>query len=95
MPAKKQVKKAVSILKRQRQNIKAHTRNVAVKAGVKTMIKKVRAAVEAKNLEAAKTALKEAEIALRKASSKGVLHKRNSSRRVARLATLVSKAGGK
>jgi small subunit ribosomal protein S20 len=95
MPAKKQVKKAVSILKRQRQNVKAHERNVAVKASVKTAVKKVRAAVEAKDPEAAKTALREAETALRKASSKGVLHKRNSSRRVARLAVMVAKAGAK
>jgi small subunit ribosomal protein S20 len=90
MPAKKMVKKAPSILKRQRQNTKRRERNAVEKASVKTMVKKVRTAAESKDLEGAKKAFLEAEITLRKAASKGVLHKRNASRRVARLSKLVA-----
>ena len=90
MPAKKMVKKTPSILKRQRQNTKRRERNATAKAAVKTFVKKVRAAAEKNDLEGAKKAMLEAEKELRKAATGGVLHKRNASRRVSRLAKLVS-----
>ena len=68
-----------------------HEKNKAVKSGVKTAVKKVDAAVAAGDKEAAKASLREAEVELKKASSKGVLPKTTSSRKVSRLAKAVNK----
>jgi small subunit ribosomal protein S20 len=90
MPAKKPVKKSLSILKRQRQIEKRRTRNAQARARVRTLVSKVRRAVAAGDAAAAKAALLEAERGLAKAASAGILHHRNASRRVSRLARLVS-----
>ncbi len=66
-------------------------RNKAIKSRVKTYVKKVDAAVEAGDKAAAVAALKEAEIELKKATSKGVYHKNTTSRKVSRLTKLVNK----
>lgn len=60
-------------------------RNKAIKSGVKTAIKKVYAAIDANDKEAAKTALLDATSVIDKATSKGVYHKNTSSRKVSRL----------
>ncbi|MCD8216863.1 MAG: 30S ribosomal protein S20 [Clostridiales bacterium] len=65
-------------------------RNKAIRSAVKTSIKKVEAAVAANDKEAAKTALTAATSSINKAASKGVYHKNNASRKVARLAKLVN-----
>ena len=65
-------------------------RNIAIKSGVKTAIKKVYAAIDAKDVEAAKVALKDATIAIDKATTKGVYHKNNASRKVSRLTKAVN-----
>ena len=60
-------------------------RNKAIKSKVKTYVKKVETAVEKKDVEAAKVALKEAISVINKAGSKGVYHKntcRSEERRV-------------
>ena len=65
-------------------------RNKAIKSKVKTEIKKVRAAVEAKDVEAATNALKSATIEIDKATTKGVYHKNNAARKVSRLTKAVN-----
>ncbi|MBQ8188958.1 MAG: 30S ribosomal protein S20 [Lachnospiraceae bacterium] len=65
-------------------------RNKAIKSGVKTAIKKVYAAIDAKDVEAAKVALKDATTAIDKATTKGVYHKNNASRKVSRLTKAVN-----
>ncbi|MBQ3974705.1 MAG: 30S ribosomal protein S20 [Lachnospiraceae bacterium] len=65
--------------------------NKAVKSQVKTAVKKVRAAVEAGDKEAAKAALINASSVIDKAETKGVIHKNNASRKVSRLASAVNK----
>lgn len=65
-------------------------RNKAIKSGVKTSIKKVYAAIDAKDADAAKEALKNATVAIDKAATKGVYHKNNASRKVSRLAKAVN-----
>jgi small subunit ribosomal protein S20 len=62
-------------------NEKAHQRNKAVKSALKTSIKKVHAAVEAGDADAAKAAALEASRLLDKAASKGVIHKRQAANR--------------
>ena len=65
-------------------------RNKAIKSGVKTSIKKVYAAIDAKDADAAKEALKNATVAIDKATTKGVYHKNNASRKVSRLTKAVN-----
>ncbi len=65
-------------------------RNKAIRSGVKTAIKKVEAAVAAKDKAAASAALLQATSVIDKAASKGVYHKNNSARKVSRLAKAVN-----
>ena len=79
-----------STIKRARQALKRQQINRAALSGVKGAIKKVLSAVESNNLDAAKTALREATSTLNKARSKGILKRNTVSRRVARLAAKVN-----
>ena len=65
-------------------------RNKAIKSEVKTMIKKVYAAIETKDQDAAKAALKDAISTMDKATSKGVYHKKTASRKISRLQKAVN-----
>ena len=65
-------------------------RNKAIRSQVKTAIKKVETAVTAGDKEAATAALASATSVISKAETKGVYHKNNASRKVARLAKLVN-----
>ena len=65
-------------------------KNKAIKSEVKTSIKKVEAAVAANDKAAAVEELKNATAVIEAAGSKGVYHKNNVARKVARLAKLVN-----
>lgn len=65
-------------------------RNKAIKSKVKTVVKKVEAAVAAGDKELAKTSLLDAISEIDKATSKGVYHKNTSSRKVSRLSKAVN-----
>ena len=65
-------------------------RNKAVKSKVKTYVKKVYAAIDAKDKDAAKTALTAAISEINKAGSKGVYHKNTCARKVSRLTKAVN-----
>ncbi|MBQ4531506.1 MAG: 30S ribosomal protein S20 [Lachnospiraceae bacterium] len=65
-------------------------RNKAIKSEVKTYIKKVEAAVAAKDAAAAKEALLIASKKIDMAASKGIYHKNNAARKVSRLAKAVN-----
>ena len=65
-------------------------RNKAIKSKVKTYIKKVYAAIDAKDKEAAQAALNEAIAEMSKATSKGVYHKSTTSRKVSRMTKAVN-----
>lgn len=75
-----------SAAKRARQSVKRHDRNKAVISSVRTQVRKAREAIAKGDAAVIDVELKKAAAALDKAASKGVLHKRNASRRVARLA---------
>lgn len=55
------------------------------------MVKKVYAAIDSKDQETAKAALKAAISTLDKATTKGVYHKNTTSRKISRLQTAVNK----
>ncbi len=65
-------------------------RNKAIKSKVKTVVKKVEAAVAAGDKELAKASLLVAISEIDKATTKGVYHKNTSSRKVSRLTKAVN-----
>lgn len=65
-------------------------RNKSIRSEVKTAIKKVEAAVAAKDKAAAVETLKSATSVIESACSKGVYHKNNAARKVSRLSKLVN-----
>lgn len=65
-------------------------RNKSIKSSVKTAIKKVDAAVAAKDKAAATVALKAAIAEISKAGSKGVYHKNTCARKVSRITKAVN-----
>ncbi len=66
-------------------------RNKAIKSSVKTAIKKVDAAIAAKDKTTADSALVAAISEIDKAASKGVYHKKTASRKISRLTLAVNK----
>ncbi len=70
-----------SQIKRNKQNLKRHERNKAVKTGLKTAIRKFRTAAEAGDKDEAITLGRQANRALDKAVSKGVIHKNQAANR--------------
>jgi len=79
----------ISAIKRAKQNEKRRLRNRHVSSTCRTLVKKVRAAIES-NATAADAAFADAAKALGAAASKGILHKNNASRRIGRLAAAVA-----
>lgn len=71
-------------------NQKKADRNKSIRSAVKTSIKKVEAAVVAKDKEAAVAALANAISTIDKAATKGVYHKNNAARKVSRLSKAVN-----
>ena len=65
-------------------------RNKAIRSSVKTAIKKVYTAIDAKDKEAASAALLNATSVIDKAATKGVYHKNFASRKVSRLSKTVN-----
>jgi small subunit ribosomal protein S20 len=76
--------------KRIRTAEKARIRNRAVRSELKTYVKKVRAAVEAGDKEAAQTASYVACRKLDKAASKGIIHKNQAAQRKSGVQKLVN-----
>lgn len=90
MAGKSAPKKNLSALKRVRQSEKNKLRNKAVRTAIKTVTKKVEAAVSSKDKEGIKGLLIEAESLISKAATKGVIHRNTASRRISRLARLAN-----
>jgi small subunit ribosomal protein S20 len=74
--------------KRHRQSLKRHARNQSSKSRIKTLMKKVIAAVNSGDTTA-ETQLRIAASAIQKAGRKRILHPNTAARRVARLSRLV------
>jgi len=81
--------------KRMRQNESRRMRNRHVKTNIKTMVKRVREAVQEKNEAKAKEALARVIPLVDKAASKGVIHWRTRARKISRLTRLVNTMGAK
>ena len=79
-----------SQIKRNRTNEIARDRNRAAKSAIRTASKKVRVAVEAKDLATAETALVNAFRLIDKSVSDGIQHKNTASRQKGELQRLVN-----
>lgn len=75
--------------KQNRQRAKRQARNTAQKTAMRTAVKRVRAAIGAKNVKAAKDALPAAIKAVDRAASKGVIKPGTASRSISRLTVAV------
>jgi len=84
---------SISAKKRLRQNARRRLRNRQVKTTLKTQTKKVLAALEEGNAEAAQREFRATARALDEAVTKGTVHKRTAARRKSRLARLVGALG--
>jgi small subunit ribosomal protein S20 len=80
----------LSAIKRAKQNEKRRLRNLHIKTTVKSSIKKVREAIESKDVEVAQKALLKAIPLIQKARSKGVFHRNSSARKISRLTLKVN-----
>lgn len=83
MPNIKSAKKRVVL------NEKSRQRNVAARSKMRTLVKKVLAAVAQNNKEAAVAAFKEAEPVLDRAACKGLIHKNKAARHKSELANKI------
>ncbi len=85
-----------SAIKRAKQNERRKARNSSVISEVKSAAKKVSESLKTAAADEIKTNLQKAIVLLDKAVSKGVLHRRNASRRISRLMHAVNaKLSGK
>ncbi len=75
--------------KRNRQRLVKTARNRAISSTVRTLVKRVRTALHAKDKAAASSALKLATVALDKATTKGAVHVKAASRTIGRLSAQV------
>ncbi|HUV50482.1 MAG TPA: 30S ribosomal protein S20 [Anaerolineae bacterium] len=78
-----------SALKRARQNKERRMRNKTTMTKVKNIVKDVRLASGKESNETALNKLNQAQSIIDKAAKKGTIHKKNASRKVSRLASLV------
>ena len=84
-------KRNKSALKANRQNVKRREANRSLRAKLRTGLKKIRTSLDAKNVEGAKTALKEMQSLVDKMATKGIIHKNTASRYKSRLAARIAK----
>ena len=78
--------------KRNRQRLRRRARNLFHLTTMRTYVKRVRAALDAKDATKAKDALKEAVRVIDKAAQKGVIDKKSASRKISRLTLAVRRA---
>jgi small subunit ribosomal protein S20 len=89
--ADKPVKKNLSAEKRVRQSRKRYERNQAVRSAVKTMTKKFNDALSSNDSDNVKAVYSSIIKLLNKASSKGILHRNNASRRISKISRKLNK----
>jgi len=79
-----------SALKRARQNEVKRIRNKGYKTRVKKAVKEVRIALSDDSVDQAKKSFVKTVSIIQKAASKGVIHRKQASRKIARLATQIN-----
>ena len=85
-------KRTKSALKANRQNIKRREHNRGLRSTLRTALKAIRAALDAKDVDAAKAALSKTVSLVDKMATKGIIHKNTAGRYKSRLANRLKKA---
>jgi small subunit ribosomal protein S20 len=85
-------KRTKSALKANRQNIKRREHNRQMRSKLRTSLKAIRASLDAKDLDGAKTALSKTVSLVDKMASKGIIHRNTAGRYKGRLAARLTKA---
>ena len=80
-----------SALKQMRSSKKRHARNQLVLTSLKTLVKKMNAALADRKLDEAKALLEKTTSAFDRAVTKGILHRNTASRKISRLTSKVKK----
>ena len=84
-------KRNKSALKANRQNIKRREHNRALRSQLRTGLKTIRKSLDSKNVQGAKTALKDMQSLVDKMATKGIIHRNTASRYKSRLAARIAK----
>lgn len=84
-------KRNKSALKANRQNIKRREHNRALRSQLRTGLKSIRKSLDAKDVDGAKTALKNMQSLVDKMATKGIIHRNTASRYKSRLAARIAK----
>jgi len=85
-------KRTKSALKANRQNITRREHNRQMRSRLRTALKSIRASLDAKDLNAAKAALRATVSIVDKMATKGIIHRNTAGRYKSRLGARVSKA---
>ena len=84
-------KRNKSALKANRQNIKRREHNRALRSRLRTGLKTIRKSLDTKNVEGAKTALRDMQSLVDKMATKGIIHRNTAARYKSRLTARASK----
>ncbi len=84
--------KHASAIKAHRQSLKHREHNRQLRSRLRGALRSIRAAVDSKNLDAAKSALKETISLIDKMASKGIIHRNAAGRYKSRIHARVSRA---
>jgi small subunit ribosomal protein S20 len=84
-------KRTKSALKANRQNVKRREHNRQMRSKLRTSLKSIRASLDAKDLDAAKTALNATVSLVDKMAGKGMIHRNTAGRYKSRLVARLSK----
>jgi small subunit ribosomal protein S20 len=79
-----------SAIKRHRENVKRAARNQVVRTHVRHAVRELREVIARKDTATAETQLRTVMRTIHKAVTKGVLHRNNAARRIARLSRQVA-----
>ena len=82
-------KRTKSALKANRQNIKRREHNRELRSRLRTALKSIRASLDAKDLDAAKSALNNTVSLVDKMATKGIIHRNTAGRYKSRLSARV------
>jgi small subunit ribosomal protein S20 len=85
-------KRTKSALKANRQNIKRRSHNRELRAKLRSALKGIRAALDAKDLDGAKKALSATVSVVDKMATKGIIHRNTAGRYKSRIANRLAKA---
>ncbi len=85
-------KRTKSALKANRQNIKRREHNRQMRSKLRTSLKAIRASLDAKDLDGAKSALNQTVSLVDKMATKGIIHRNTAGRYKSRLAARLTKA---